>query len=90
MVTRKSDDGWNKHLNGLSRKELESTYYKVIEDLAGLMYHLKVETERGEDDGNHGPRISLHLSRILFATSDAMNLNNRLSKLEQNEVTSGD
>jgi hypothetical protein len=65
--------------------ELETAWVKSVDQLNGLMYHLKWESERGNSD-DHGSRIGLYLSQIFLATSDAMKLNVELTKRELAEV----
>ena len=66
-------------------EELETAWVKSVDQLNGLMYNLKWESERGSSD-DHGAKIGLYLSQIFLATSDAMKLNVELMKRELEEV----
>ena len=66
-------------------EELETAWVKSVDQLDGLMYNLKWESERGNGD-DHSSKIGLYLSQIFLATSDAMKLNVELTKRELAEV----
>ena len=65
--------------------ELETEWFKKIDDISGLVYWLKSEARTGNGD-DHSAKLGLYLSQILLATSDAMKLNVELTKRELAEV----
>ena len=67
-------------------EELETAWFKKIDDISGLVYWLKSEARTGNGD-DHSSKLGLYLSQILLATSDAMKLNVELTKRELEEVT---
>jgi len=67
-------------------EELETAWFKKIDDISGLVYWLKSEARTGNGD-DHSAKLGLYLSQILLATSDAMKLNVELTKRELAEVT---
>ena len=65
--------------------ELETAWFKKIDDISGLVYRLQSEARTGNGD-DHSSKIGLYLSQIFLATSDAMKLNVELTKRELAEV----
>ena len=66
--------------------QIETAWFKSIDDISGLVYWLKSEARTGNGD-DHSAKLGLYLSQILLATSDAMKLNVELTKRELAEVT---
>jgi len=66
--------------------QIETAWFKSIDDISGLVYRLKSEARTGNGD-DHSAKLGLYLSQILLATSDAMKLNVELTKRELEEVT---
>ena len=66
-------------------EELETAWFKKIDDISGLVYWLKSEARSGNGD-DHSAKLGLYLSQIFLATSDAMKLNVELTKRELAEV----
>ena len=67
-------------------EQIETAWFKSIDDISGLVYRLKSEARSGNGD-DHSTKLGLYLSQILRATSDAMKLNVELTKRELEEVT---
>jgi len=67
-------------------EELETAWFKKIDDISGLVYWLQSEARSGNGD-DHSTKLGLYLFQILRATSDAMKLNVELTKRELEEVT---
>ena len=66
--------------------QIETAWFKSIDDISGLVYWLKSEARTGNGD-DHSAKLGLYLSQISLATSDAMKLNVELTKRELEEVT---
>jgi hypothetical protein len=66
--------------------QIETAWFKSIDDISGLVYRLQSEARSGNGD-DHSAKLGLYLSQILLATSDAMKLNVELTKRELEEVT---
>ena len=66
-------------------EELETAWFKKIDDISGLVYWLQSEARSGNGD-DHSAKLGLYLSQIFLATSDAMKLNVELTKRELAEV----
>ena len=65
--------------------QIETAWFKSIDDISGLVYTLKSEARSGNGD-DHSAKLGLYLFQILRATSDAMKLNVELTKRELEEV----
>jgi len=64
--------------------EIETAWFKSIDDISGLVYRLKSEARTGNGD-DHSAKLGLMLSQIFLATSDAMSLQRELAKRERAE-----
>jgi hypothetical protein len=65
--------------------QIETAWFKSIDDISGLVYRLKSEARSGNGD-DHSTKLGLYLFQIFLATSDAMKLNVELTKRELEEV----
>ena len=66
-------------------EQIETAWFKSIDDISGLVYRLKSEARTGNGD-DHSAKLGLYLSQIFLATSDAMTLQKELAKRELEEV----
>ena len=66
-------------------EQIETAWFKSIDDISGLVYRLKSEARTGNGD-DHSSKLGLLLSQIFLATSDAMKIHLELAKRELEEV----
>ena len=65
--------------------QIETAWFKSIDDISGLVYRLQSEARPGTGD-DHSAKLGLYLSEILTATFDAMKIQIELAKRELEEV----
>jgi len=65
--------------------QIETAWFKSIDDISGLVYRLQSEARSGNGD-DHSAKLGLYLSEIFLATSDAMKIQIELAKRELEEV----
>ena len=66
-------------------EQIETAWFKSIDDISGLVYRLQSEARSGHGD-DHSTKLGLYLSEILTATFDAMKIQLELAKRELEEV----
>ena len=66
-------------------EQIETAWFKSIDDISGLVYRLKSEARTGNGD-DHSSKLGLLLSQIFLATSDAMKINQELTKRYEREI----
>ena len=66
-------------------EQIETAWFKSIDDISGLVYRLKSEARTGNGD-DHSAKLGLYLSQIFLAPSDAMKIHLELAKREMEEV----